>query len=91
MSPTRVKVLPTDGTACNWVLQTRQWMVAGSRAELRDRFPVTYEVMTHEGMESLCAMPLINDESAHGVLYFMAARPAAYRELPRVPWHHSQR
>ena len=83
-SPTRVKVLPAEGTACNWVLQARQWLVTGSRAEVRERFPLTYEVMSHEGMESLCAMPLISDDRARGVLYFMAARPAAYGELPRA-------
>jgi formate hydrogenlyase transcriptional activator len=82
--PTRVKVLPAEGTACNWVLHNRQWMVTASRAEVRERFPLTYEVMSHEGMESLCAMPLISDERARGVLYFMAARCAAYGELPRA-------
>jgi formate hydrogenlyase transcriptional activator len=82
--PTRVKVLPTEGTACNWVLQARQRLVTGSRAEVRERFPLTYEVMSHEGMESLCAMPLISDDRACGVLYFMAARHAAYEELPRA-------
>ena len=82
--PTRVKVLPAEGTACNWVLQARQWLVTGSRAEVRERFPLTYEVMGHEGMESLCAMPLVSDDRACGVLYFMAARPAAYGELPRA-------
>jgi formate hydrogenlyase transcriptional activator len=82
--PTRVKVLPAEGTACNWVLQTRQWLVMASRAEGRERFPLTYEVMSDEGMESLCAMPLVSDDRARGVLYFMAARRAAYGELPRA-------
>jgi formate hydrogenlyase transcriptional activator len=82
--PTRVKVLPREGTACNWVLQNRQWLVTTSRADVRERFPLTYEVMSHEGMESLCAMPLISDESARGVLYFMAARCGAYGDVPRA-------
>ncbi len=82
--PTRVKVLPAEGTACNWVLQNREWLITASRAEVRERFPLTYEVMSHEGMESLCAMPLISGDSARGVLYFMAARRAAYGELPRA-------
>ena len=82
--PTRVKVLPAEGTACDWVLQNRQWLVTASREEVRERFPLTYEVMSHEGMESLCAMPLISDEHARGVLYFMAARRAAYGKLPRA-------
>ena len=82
--PTRVKVLPAEGTACDWVLQSWHWLVTASRDEVRERFPLTYEVMSHEGMESLCAMPLISDERARGVLYFMAARHAAYEELPRA-------
>ena len=80
--PTRVKVLPAQGTACNWVLQNRQWLVASSREEMRDRFPLTFEVMTNEGMESLCAMPLISGGQPRGVLFFMAARQAAYGNLP---------
>ena len=70
--PTRVKVLPAQGTACNWVLQNRKWLVSSTREELRERFPLTFEVMTSEGMESLCAMPLVSDDHARGVLFFMA-------------------
>ena len=80
--PTRVKVLPAEGRACNWVLQNRQSLVTASRAELRERFPLTHAIMSHEGMESLCAMPLVSDECARGVLYFMAARRGAYGDLP---------
>src|ERR1041384_2142322 len=72
--PTRVKILDANGTACNWVLQNKQWLVASSLAEVRERFPLTYEVMQHEGMESLCAMPLLSGDQARGVMYFMAAR-----------------
>src|SRR5215813_9316303 len=53
--PTRVKILDANGTACNWVLQNKQWLVTSSLAEVRDRFPLTHKVMQHEGMESLCA------------------------------------
>ncbi len=81
--PTRVKVLPAQGTACNWVLQNRKWLVSSTRDELRERFPLTFDVMTREGMESLCAMPLVSDERARGVLFFMAARKAAYGGLRR--------
>jgi len=81
--PTRVKVLPAQGTACNWVLQNRKWLVSSTREELSERFPLTFEVMTKEGMESLCAMPLVSDDRARGVLFFMAARKAAYGGLRR--------
>jgi transcriptional regulator with GAF, ATPase, and Fis domain len=81
--PTRLKILPMQGTACAWVLGNREWLVSGARDELRERFPLTHEVMGHEGMESLCALPLVSQERGIGVLYFMAARRGAYDELPR--------
>lgn len=81
--PTRVKVLPAKGTACHWVLENRQWLVTGTVEDVRERFPATYEVMTTEGMESLCAMPLVSADRARGVLFFMAARPHAYGGLRR--------
>ena len=83
MEPTRVKVLPGEGTACNWVLQNRKWLVSSTREELRDRFPLTFDVMKREGMESLCAMPLVSDDRARGVLFFMAGRKEAYGSLRR--------
>src|SRR6059036_3475115 len=81
--PTRVKVLPAQGTACNWVLQNRKWLVSSTREELRERFPLTFEVMAKENMESLCAMPLVSNDRPRGVLFFMAARKAAYGGLRR--------
>src|SRR5213593_3459041 len=81
--PTRVKVLPAQGTACNWVLQNREWLVSSTREELRERFPLTFEVMAKENMESLCAMPLVSNDRPRGVLFFMAAREAAYGGLRR--------
>jgi formate hydrogenlyase transcriptional activator len=81
--PTRPTVLPGAGTACNWVLQNRRWVVTSSRDELREQFPVTFQIMKDGGMESLCAMPLISDERCRGVLFFMAARKAAYESLHR--------
>src|SRR5215472_15193892 len=76
--PTRPTVLPAAGTACDWVLQHRQWLVFPSRDALRERFPVTFEVMRDDGMESLCALPLLSGERCPGVLFFMAARQGAY-------------
>jgi formate hydrogenlyase transcriptional activator len=81
--PTRPEVLPATGTACQWVLDHHQWMVAAEREELRERFPVTHAVMSREGMESLCALPLRTGERCRGVLFFMAARKHAYEGLRR--------
>ena len=81
--PTRIKILPRQGTACNWVLENKQWLVSGTRDELRERFPLTVEVMAHEGMESLAALPLVTGDRARGVLYFMAAERGAYAAVRR--------
>jgi PAS domain S-box-containing protein len=82
--PTRTKILNAHGTACNWVLQNNQWLATSSLADVRERFPITYDVMRHEGMESLCAIPLLSGDLPRGVMYFMSARPAAYTLLPRA-------
>lgn len=82
--PTELHVLPAAGTACNWVLENRQWIVTSSREELRERFPATFQVMSREGMESLCAMPLLTGESCRGVLFCMAAAEGAYGDLPQA-------
>jgi formate hydrogenlyase transcriptional activator len=79
----QVEELPSAGTACRWTEETRQWLIASSREELRERFPVTFDVMKREGMQSVCAMPLLSGERSLGVLFFMAAREAAFQELRR--------
>jgi GAF domain-containing protein len=76
-------VLPAAGTVCDWVMQTRDWFVAGCRDEFRERFPVTYDVMAGEGMESLCAIALVSGGHNRGALFFMVAERDAYRHLRR--------
>jgi formate hydrogenlyase transcriptional activator len=76
-------VLPAAGTVCDWVMQTRDWFVAGCREEFRERFPVTYDVMAGEGMESLCAIALVSGGHNRGALFFMVAERDAYRHLRR--------
>jgi formate hydrogenlyase transcriptional activator len=82
-APTEPTILPAAGTACDWVLQTHQWFIAGSRDEFRDRFPVTYRVMSEQGMESLCAVALVSGGRNRGALFFMASVKDAYRDLRR--------
>jgi formate hydrogenlyase transcriptional activator len=65
------------------VLRNRRWLVTATRDELRERFPVTFEVMRNEAMESLCALPLVSGDHCPGVLFFMAARPRAYDTIRR--------
>jgi formate hydrogenlyase transcriptional activator len=81
--PTSPTILPAAGTACDWVLRNRQWVVIGSRDQLQERFPVTHQVMSAEDMESLCALPLVSGERCRAVLFFMAARRGAYASLRR--------
>src|SRR5213594_1377179 len=82
-TPVQVEELPSAGTACRWTEETRQWLIASSREDLRERFPVTFAVMQREGMQSVCAIPLLSGERSLGVLFFMAAREAAFHELRR--------
>jgi formate hydrogenlyase transcriptional activator len=82
-APTQPTVLPALDTACNWVMQNRAWYVAASRDELRERFPITFDVMSRQDMESLCALPLVSGDRPRGALFFMAAAKGAYAHLRR--------
>jgi formate hydrogenlyase transcriptional activator len=75
------------GTAGRWVYETRQWVIASSREELRERFPVTFDKMKRDGHQSLCVMPLVSGGRNLGVLFFVAEREAAFRELRRDLLH----
>ncbi len=81
--PTQPTILPASGTACDWVMQNRRWVIAGSREELRERFPVTFDVMSSIGMESLCALPLVSGDRSRAALFFMAAEKGAYVHVRR--------
>ncbi len=78
-----VTLLPAAGTACDWVLRQRDWVVVRSREDLRERFPVTYRVMREAGMEGLCALPLVTRQRMRGALFFMSAAPGAYDRVKR--------
>ena len=82
--PTQPTVLPAAGTACDWVIQHRDLIIFSSRDELRDRFPVTFELMEQDDLESLCVLPLVTGERSRGALFFMAAAAAAYQNLRRA-------
>jgi formate hydrogenlyase transcriptional activator len=82
-APPQVEELPAAGTACRFTEDTQEWLVASTRDELRERFPVTFDVMRREDMQSLCAIPLLSGRRCLGVLFFMATRTAAYAELRR--------
>ena len=70
------------GTACRWCQEQRQSYVIGARDALRERFPTTWAVMEREGMESLCALPLLREERSFGALFFMSRHRDAYRAIP---------
>jgi formate hydrogenlyase transcriptional activator len=77
-----IEEFPSAGTACRWAQENRQWYVAASREELHERFPMTHVVMEREGMESLCALPLIREGRSFGALFFMSTRRDVYRDIP---------
>ncbi len=77
-----IEDFPSAGTACRWAQENRQWLVAATREEIRERFPMTFVVMEREGMESLCALPLLREERSFGALFFMSTAREAYREIP---------
>ena len=74
-------VFPSEGTATEWVLQSREWFVTGARDEVRDRFPATHRVMKEAELQSLCMLPLVTGTRILGSLYFMSAAKAAYGHL----------
>jgi len=75
--------LERDGSAAEWVMANREWYVAASREEFRDRFSATHASMVKEKMESLCVLPLITGERVRGALFFMTSAKAAYETLQR--------
>jgi formate hydrogenlyase transcriptional activator len=79
-----IEDFPSAGTACRFAQESRRRYVAGAREELRTRFPMTHVVMEREGMEALCALPLLREEKSFGALFFMSTRRDAYREIPET-------
>jgi formate hydrogenlyase transcriptional activator len=77
--PTQTTILPARGTACDWVLQNRDWVVVATRDELHERFPVTFRVMQEQNMQSLCALALVTGGLSRGALFFMSSAAGAYR------------
>ena len=82
--PTRTDahVLPSVGTACAWVIERRELWISGSREEIRTLFPTTFNVMSREGVESLCVLPLTSGD-CRAALFFMAETTGAYQSVRR--------
>ena len=78
---TPLTLFPRRGTVADWVIEHRQWYVAASREDLRERFTPTWEVMEQERMESICVLPLVAGERVRGVLFFMSSAQGAYANL----------
>jgi formate hydrogenlyase transcriptional activator len=76
-----VEEFPSAGTACRWAQENRRRYVASSRDEVREIFPTTFTVMEREGMESLCALPLLREERSFGALFFMSTAKESYRRI----------
>jgi formate hydrogenlyase transcriptional activator len=81
LAPAPPVVLPASGSAGAWVMQTQQRYIAASSADCRERFPVTFQVMSGAAQESLLALPLVSGGQSVAALYFMASDPAAHESL----------
>ena len=79
-----IEEFPSAGTACRWAQENRHEYVASARDELRERFPLTFQVMEREGMESLYALPLLRETKSFGALFFMSVHRDAYRTIPQA-------
>jgi formate hydrogenlyase transcriptional activator len=79
-----IEEFPSAGTACRWAQENRHWYVANAREELRERFPLTFQVMEREGMESLYALPLLRETKSFGALFFMSVHRDAYRAIAQA-------
>jgi PAS domain S-box-containing protein len=84
LAPTQPTVLPATGTACAWVMQTQQRYIAASSTDYRERFPVTFQVMSSAGQESLLALPLVSGGKSVAALFFMTSDKSAYERLRPV-------
>jgi formate hydrogenlyase transcriptional activator len=81
LARTQPTVLPATGTACAWVMQQQRPYIAASSADYRERFPVTFQVMSGAGQESLLALPLISGGQSLAALFFMTSEKFAYERL----------
>ncbi len=81
MSPTQPTVLPASGTACDWVIRSQQPYIASTSEDFHERFPVTYQVMSGAGQESLLTLPLIGKGKSFAALFFMTSAKSAYDHL----------
>ena len=81
MAPTQPTVLPASGTACDWVIRQQQPYIASSSQDFHDRFPVTYQVMSGAGQESLLTLPLVGKGKSLAALFFMTSAKNAYDHL----------
>jgi len=80
---TDAHVLPADGTACDHVIRTGEALAMARRTELRERFPMTFSVMTREQMQSLCVLPLCMGDQIRAALFFMSEAENAYSDVPQ--------
>lgn len=77
-----IEEFASAGTVCRWAQENRKFYVSDCCEEIRESFPTTHVVMKREGMESLCALPLLREELSFGALFFMSTEKNAYRDIP---------
>ena len=70
--------LPRDTSMGGWVVAHHHRMSAGRAEEIRERFPVSYERMRQEGMESILTLPLMVAGRCMGALTLLAEEEGAW-------------
>ncbi|MDA2932796.1 response regulator [Acidobacteria bacterium AH-259-D05] len=74
---------PQAGTVPGWVLEHKQLFLSSSLDELKP-FPVSLEAVSKEDMQSCCALPLLVEDQAVGVLILHGKAPGLFNpaDLP---------
>lgn len=68
---------PQEGTVPGWVLDHKRPYVGSSLEDLRP-FPVSLDAINRLGMQSFCALPLLVEDRAVGVLIFNSKERGQY-------------
>jgi GAF domain-containing protein len=74
--------LPSDTSMGGWVVTHHQRMSARRVEDIRERFPVSYQRMRQEGMESILTLPLMVAGRSVGALTMLAEQEGAWDDVP---------
>ncbi|HKQ63151.1 MAG TPA: sigma 54-interacting transcriptional regulator [Candidatus Polarisedimenticolaceae bacterium] len=76
------ETIPRAGTIPGWVVEHGRPMVVARAADIRGTFPVSYEKLQQEAMDSVAVVPLLTEGRCVGALSLMAEPPEAWSVVP---------